>query len=68
MGKFKVGDRVVSNENYMNTGFGRVIETGVVTEIYDGNISLRSLFPITVVLDGEHGTEGLFAEKELDVV
>lgn len=69
MSKFKVGDRVVSNENYTSGGITRPTESGVITKIYDGTTNqFRMEYPITVAIVEEDGVEGLFAEEELDLV
>lgn len=64
---FNIGDRVVTNENYMKHKGGRY-ESGVVTEVYEGEDGFRNAFPITVAITEEDGAEGLFAEDELDLL
>ena len=64
---FNIGDHVVSNEKYMQHAGGRY-ESGVVTEVYEGKDQFRMKYPITVSITEEDGTEGLFAEDELDLL
>ena len=66
--KFKVGDRVISNAKYAENNVNNRPESGVVTEVYEGEDAFRNAFPITVAIDEEDGIEGLFAEDELELL
>lgn len=68
MSKFKVGDRVISNAKYTENNINNRTESGVVTEVYEGEDGFRNAYPITVAIVEEDGAEGLFAEEELDHV